>query len=144
MKHLSELRLGKGDLRYLVTLLASAQSLVSELSLELIRLGADAASAADAIRYLAKEGLVGVLDKSNAQVREYSLVEMYSLAELVFHRGEDQTELFLTEAGWARWDTDDWDISSKRAREIRESLSVAARAGRDPSIWSRLRGWLSH
>ncbi|MGI1679261.1 MAG: hypothetical protein K6L75_11045 [Cellvibrionaceae bacterium] len=110
--------ISSNDIQFLVALNASEESRLQELYYEFEKWSCDKVLVLDKLRELIQDGTMLISKPVNDTFSD--LTEKQSLAAVQKWEQLNTTELmlYLTEAGFARWESDDWGISTKRARHL--------------------------
>ena len=103
------------DIQFLVALLASEESPVLELKTDLEAWNVDAKAVQGVLAGLVQDGTIGVNLLGCDVFSDFSLDEAMTLIKDWENFVGSPFQLFLTDLGYKRWDTDDWSISIKRA-----------------------------
>ena len=106
----------ENDALFLIAANASEESEVWELLDDLRRWDCSKINLSVLVAGLIEEGTVGFYSRSTDgfnDISESAAIEISRDLER-----NPRPVLFLTEEGWKRWDTDDWGITTKRARHL--------------------------
>lgn len=115
--------LASNELQFLVALLASEESEVNELKTEFDARGVKGDRVQAVLKGLISDGTIGVTKYQSEEFHDYEKSESLSLIENWEHFVLAQLQIFLTDEGCKRWETDDWGITTKRARSLMFSNS---------------------
>jgi len=107
--------LNSHEIYYLVALLASEEAPVIELKTQFSLSAVCDESIQRVLTELVSDGIVGVMASSIGSTKDMSLDESLCLIEKWQEFIYLSYRLFLTEAGYSRWETGDWGVSEKRA-----------------------------
>ena len=106
------------DAYFLVALSASEESSLIELKREFEKWDHSSIGVAAIIESLIKDGTILLSERQGENFSDYSVNDSLEMAATWSKPESWSTILFLTEAGERRWETDDWGITSKRAKHI--------------------------
>ncbi|MGJ8663110.1 MAG: hypothetical protein ACSHWU_05630 [Marinicella sp.] len=110
--------LAANELQFLVALLASEESEVNELKTEFDARGVEGERVQVVLSGLISDGTIGVTKYHNEEFHDYEKSKSLSLVENWKDFVLTQLQIFLTDEGYKRWETDDWGITTKRARSL--------------------------
>ncbi|QPB83501.1 hypothetical protein CWC22_011080 [Pseudoalteromonas rubra] len=111
-------KLTSNELQFLVALLASEESAVNELKTEFDARGVKDMRVQAVLQGLISDGTVGLTKFQNEEYHDYSKRESLGLVENWASFVLSPLQLFLTDEGYKRWETDDWGMTTKRARSL--------------------------
>ena len=106
------------DAYFLVALNASEEASIVELKWDFAKWDHASIDVAQVIEALIADGTILFTERDGDIYRDYSVSESYEIAKSWKVNESMNTVLFLTEAGESRWKTDDWGISSERAKHL--------------------------
>jgi len=106
------------DAYFLVALNASEESSVVELKWDFEKWDIGSIEVAKIIESLISDGTILVSEREGNSYKDYSVLESNAFADSWNKTESMNTIIFLTEAGESRWETDDWGITSERAKYL--------------------------
>ncbi len=118
-------KITKQDAFFLIALNASEESSIVELKRDFLKWEHDSIDVAEAISVLIEDGTILFAEREGDLYKDYSIPESIEIAESWESNESWNTVLFLTESGESRWKTDDWGISTDRARHLMFSKQPA-------------------
>jgi hypothetical protein len=110
--------LASNELHFLVALIASEESDVHELKTEFDAWGVECDIVQVVLKGLVTDGTIGVTKYQNEEYHDYEKSESLNLIKDWKCFVNTQLQIFLTDQGYQRWETDDWGITSKRAKYL--------------------------
>ena len=106
------------EVHFLIALLASEEAPVQELETDLSQRHVKSDTIQNVLKSLIEDGTVGVTKFENEAFYDFqkdeSLLFICNWKLFV----ESPFQLFLTDAGYERWEVDDWGITTLRAQEL--------------------------
>ncbi|WP_444926779.1 hypothetical protein ACJJI4_01270 [Microbulbifer sp. TRSA002] len=106
------------DAFFLVALSASEESSLIELRWEFEKWDHSSIEVTTIIESLIKDGTILLSEREGESFSDYSVNDSLAIA-VTWSKSESwNIILFLTEAGDQRWKTDDWGITTKRAKHL--------------------------
>jgi hypothetical protein len=106
------------DAYFLVALNASEESSVVELKWDFEKWDYGSIDVGKIIRSLISDGTILMSEREGDSYKDYSITESCEIAKKWSERESLNTIIFLTEAGESRWKSDDWGITSERAKYL--------------------------
>ena len=110
--------IAKSDVKFLIALNASEESPLSELRLDLQRWKHEGTDPAEVLVEMIRDGTVLLAESVGNSVTDYSVADSEALAAGWSTSESHSKFIFLTDSGWKRWDTDDWGITTDRAKRL--------------------------
>jgi hypothetical protein len=110
--------LTSNDVHFLVALLASEEAQVSELKSDFEQWNIEKIQVQDVLVELVSDGTVGVTILEKEVFNDLDKNESLNLIKGWEHFIHSSYQLFLTDYGYKRWETDDWGITTKRAKHL--------------------------
>jgi hypothetical protein len=110
--------ISKNDARFLIALNASEESSINDLRQDISGWDTSNISIVELIKELIDDGTVLFSNRENASFSDCTLEESLFIANEWQQYDSYELFIYLTDSGWLRWDTDDWGISSSRAKEL--------------------------
>jgi len=110
--------LDSSDIYFLVALLASEESNVNGLKTELEPWGCNQAQVLPILTNLISDGTIGITKSENDESIDFETKESLNLLsnwQEFIHSGY---QIYLTDEGYKRWNTDDWGITTKQAQYL--------------------------
>jgi len=106
------------EVHFLIALLASEEAPVQELETDLAQRHVKSDTIQNVLKSLIEDGTVGVTKLVNEAFYDYQKDEslLFICNWKLFI--ESPFQLFLTDAGYKRWEVDDWGITTIRAQEL--------------------------
>lgn len=106
------------EVHFLIALLASEEAPVQELETDLAQRHVKSDTIQNVLKSLIEDGTVGVTKLVNETFYDYQKDEslLFICNWKLFI--ESPFQLFLTDAGYKRWEVDDWGITTIRAQEL--------------------------
>lgn len=111
-----EVSLNSDDLNFMLALLSSEEAAVSELESEMALGGCDRKDILTALRGLISDGTIGMMRSIEGSLQDLTLEQALKQSLLWEELIGTKCQLFLTDAGWKRWEGDDWGITEARAQ----------------------------
>ena len=111
-------QINSNDLHFLVALLASEESLVSELETDLAQRDCERQNILDVLIGLVSDGTVGITKAVAEDYHDFEQHESLALCTNWSVLVNSKYQLYLTEKGWERWEVDDWGITTERAHKL--------------------------
>ena len=110
--------LDSNDISFLVALLASEESNVNGLKNELEPWGCNQNQVLPILTSLISDGTIGVTKSDNDEFIDFETKKSLNLLNNWQEFIHSEYQLYLTDEGYKRWDTDDWGITTKRAQYL--------------------------
>jgi hypothetical protein len=106
------------DIHFLVALLASEEAQVTELKSDFAQWQVADTQVQDVLAGLVNDGTIGVTILEKEVFNDLDTNESIALIKQWEFFVQSPYQLFLTDNGYQRWDTDDWGITTKRAQHL--------------------------
>ena len=106
------------ELQFLVALLASEESAVNELKSEFDAWEVESYRVQCVLKGLISDGTIGVTKYQDEEYHDYKQSESLIMVENWELFVQSKLQLFLTDNGCQRWETDDWGITTERAKYL--------------------------
>ena len=106
------------EVHFLIALLASEEAPVQELETNLAQRHVKSNTIQNVLKSLIEDGTVGVTKLVNQAFYDYQKEESLLIICNWKLFIESPFQLFLTDAGYKRWEIDDWGITTIRAQEL--------------------------
>ncbi|MCG8087035.1 MAG: hypothetical protein AB2718_05530 [Candidatus Thiodiazotropha taylori] len=103
---------------FLVAMNASEESSLKELRWEFERWICEGFNVTNIIKALINDGTLLLSEREEEGFHDYSKEDSLTLSESWSSSESWNTILYLTDAGYRRWETDDWGITTKRAQHL--------------------------
>jgi len=110
--------ISESEVFFLVALSASEESSLKELRWDLEKWNCDNIDVTKVIKSLINDGTLLLTERIEDDFHDYSKNKSIELSETWATTESMNTVLYLTEAGYSRWETDDWGITTKRAQHL--------------------------
>ncbi|MBQ4880291.1 hypothetical protein J8M21_24115 [Pseudoalteromonas luteoviolacea] len=110
--------LASNEIQFLVACLASEESNVNELKTEFDARGVKEKRVQDILKRLISDGTIGITKYHNEEFHDYSKRESLDFVENWNNFVLAPLQIYLTDEGYKRWETDNWGITAKRARSL--------------------------
>lgn len=111
-------KLTLNDTHFLVALLASEEAPVSELCSDFQHWGVASAQVQEVLVDLVTDGTAGITKPEGEEFHDFEKMASLELIRDWDSFVRSPYQLFLTDSGYRRWETDDWGISTERARYL--------------------------
>lgn len=110
--------LTQADVRFLLALNASEESYFVDVRRDLNAWGVGETNAVGLLQELIRAGWILLCEKTLDGFTDFTMAESLITAAAWDACSTSSVILYLTEAGYAQWEVDDWGISTKRARQL--------------------------
>ncbi len=110
--------LASNEIQFLVALLASEESEVHELKTELDARYVNSDIVQVVLKGLISDGTIGVTKYQSEEYHDFDRNDSLNLIKDWDHFVKSPFQIFLTDDGYKRWETDDWGITTNRARQL--------------------------
>lgn len=111
-------KLSKQDIHYLIALTASEEGMLVEIIWEFNKWSCNKDEVLEIFSSLIKDNTMLVYRLENEESIDLSKEQSLSLVSKWSELDRKDHMLYLTEDGEKRWKTDDWGITTKRARHL--------------------------
>lgn len=110
--------LASNEIQFLVALLASEESEVNELKTEFDARGVKEERVQAVLKGLISDGTIGITKYQNEEFHDYGKSESLGFVKNWDNFVLASLQIYLTDEGYKRWKTDDWGITTQRARSL--------------------------
>ncbi|MBY5991740.1 hypothetical protein [Ferrimonas balearica] len=111
-------KLTSNDTHFLVALLASEEAPVLELRSDFHQWAVECGQVQEVLVGLVTDGTIGVTKPEGDEFHDFEKNASLELIRDWDSFVQSPYQLFLTDPGYRRWETDDWGISTERARYL--------------------------
>lgn len=110
--------LASNEIQFLVALLASEESEVHELKTEFDARYVNSEIVQVVLKGLISDGAISVTKYQGEECHDFDRSDSLNLIKDWGHFIKSQFQIFLTDDGYRRWETDGWGITTNRARQL--------------------------